>query len=72
MRNSVAAVEAILRQGVVIRTRLRERTAEEVVDLLPIDQPAIPGVSAAEVVAALITLEQRGVVRRARGTGPCP
>lgn len=66
MRDPVAAVEAFLGKGAVIRTRLRERTAEEVIDLLPVDHPAIPGVFAEEVVAALITLERRGVVRRAR------
>ena len=32
MRDSVAAIEAFLRHGTVIRTRLRERTAEEVID----------------------------------------
>lgn len=66
MRTPVAAVEAFLGKGAVIHTRLRERTAEEVVDLLPVDHPAIPGVSAEEVVAVLVTLEQRGVVQRAR------
>jgi hypothetical protein len=66
MGDPVAAVEAFLGKGSVIRTRLRERAADELIDLLPIDHPAIPGVSAAEVIAALVMLEQRGVVRRAR------
>ena len=66
MPDPVAAVEAFLGKGAVIRTRLRERTAKEVVDLLPVDHPAIPGVSAEEVMAALVTLERRGVVRRTR------
>ena len=54
------------RKGMYDWTRLRERTVDKVIDLLPVDYPAIPGVSAAEVVAALVTLERRGVVRRAR------
>ena len=66
MQDPVAAVEMFLGKGAVIRTRLRERTEDEVIDLLPVDYPAIPGVSAEAVVAALVTLERRGVVRRAR------
>ncbi len=66
MRDPVAAVEAFIGKGSVIHTRLRERTADEVIDLLPVDHPTIPGVSAEDVVAALVTLERRGAVRRAR------
>ena len=65
MQDPVAAVEAFLGKGAVIHTRLRERATAEVLDLLPVHQPTIPDVSPAEVVAGLITLEQRGMARRA-------
>jgi hypothetical protein len=65
MTDPITAVEAFLASGQVIHTRLRERATDEVLDLLPVHQPAIPDVSLADVVAALVTLEQRGVARRA-------
>lgn len=70
MRDPVAAVETFLGKGSVIHTRLRERTADEIVDLLPVDHPAIPGVSMEEVVAALVTLEQRSAAGAGKGASP--
>jgi hypothetical protein len=64
MIDPITAVETFLANGQVIQTRLRERATDEVLDLLPMQQPAIPDVSLTDIVAALVMLERRGVVRR--------
>ena len=64
MHDTLAVVEAFLTRGGVLRTRLREQARGEVLDVVPAELPAIPDVSPAEVAAALLTLEQRGMVWR--------
>jgi hypothetical protein len=64
MTDPIIAVETFLASGQVIQTRLRERATDEVLDLLPVQQPAIPDVSLTDIVAALVMLERRDVVRR--------
>jgi hypothetical protein len=68
MQDAQAAVQKILGQGVVLRVRLRGQATRDVLDVLPLDLPAISHLSPSAVVAALVCLEQRGVVRRVSET----
>ena len=64
MYETLAAVEAWLAGAGRLWTRLREQGAQDVLDLMPCEAFALPGCTSPAVVAALLTLEQRGVVQR--------
>lgn len=64
MHEIVTAVEVLLARAGVMWTRLREQGAGDVLDLMPVEALALPGLAPPAVVAALVTLEQRGVVQR--------
>lgn len=65
MHETLAAVEAFLAREGVLRTRLREHSTGDLLDLMPIEPLALPGLAPTVVVAALVTLEHRGIVQRA-------
>lgn len=64
MHETLVAVEAWLARVGRMWTRLREQGAGEVLDLMPVDAFALAGFPPTAVEAALVTLEQRGVVQR--------
>jgi hypothetical protein len=64
MHEILTAVEMILARAGVMWTRLREQGAGDVLDLMPVEALALAGFAPPAVVAALVTLEQRGVVQR--------
>lgn len=64
MYEIVTAVEECLARVGVMWTRLREQGAGDVLDLMPMDARVFPGLASPAVMAALVMLEQRGVVQR--------